>query len=94
MKASCKTLCDSEPHVTHLVHLLLNAPTARNRTPTLLLPSVEDIATIAELSSREDAIMIMEEEMEYLDDLSLEGDVPDDVSETMEVIKKGNFTGS
>jgi hypothetical protein len=41
---------------------------------------VDDIAGIAENVSDENAILIAETEIGYLDDLSLEGDIPDDLS--------------
>jgi hypothetical protein len=44
------------------------------------LPSVDDIAAVTENMSEENAILIAETEIAYLDDLSLEGDIPDDLS--------------
>ncbi len=44
------------------------------------LPSVCDIANVLQLSSPEDAILIAQTEILCLDDLSLEGDIADDVS--------------
>jgi hypothetical protein len=43
------------------------------------LPSVEDIANIIEFASGEDAILIAQIKILCLDDLSLEGDIADDV---------------
>jgi hypothetical protein len=45
------------------------------------LPSVDDIAAIAENITMENAISIAQREIECLEELSLEGDVPDDMSE-------------
>jgi hypothetical protein len=44
------------------------------------LPSVEDIANIILSESGEDAILIARTEILCLDDLSLEGDIADDIS--------------
>ena len=49
-----------------------------------LCRTVNDIARIAELETREDAIIIAQEEIEYYDNLSLEGDIPDDISDIKE----------
>jgi hypothetical protein len=46
------------------------------------LPTVHDIAAIAENESEENAISIAQTEIACLDDLSLDGDIPDDVSDT------------
>ena len=47
------------------------------------LPSVvDDIAEIAENETGENAVLIAQTEIDCLDDLSLEGDIPDDVSDT------------
>jgi hypothetical protein len=46
------------------------------------LPSVDNIAKIAENETEENAVLIAQTEIGCLDDLSLEGDIPDDVSET------------
>jgi hypothetical protein len=43
---------------------------------------VDDIAAIAENETNENAICIAQTEIDCLDDLSLEGDIPDDVSDT------------
>jgi hypothetical protein len=40
---------------------------------------VDDIAAITKILTHRDAIIIAQEEIEYLDDLSLEGAIPDDV---------------
>ena len=45
------------------------------------LPSVDDIAEIAENETEENAILIARTEISCLDDLSLEGDIPEDVSD-------------
>ncbi len=41
-----------------------------------------DIPAIAENESEENAIFIAQTEIDCLDDLSLEGDIPEDVSDT------------
>jgi hypothetical protein len=41
---------------------------------------VDDIAAVTKLETEEDAIIIAQDEITYLDDLSLEGDIADDVS--------------
>ena len=46
------------------------------------MPSVDDIAEIAENETEENAVLIAQTEIDCLDDLSLEGDIPDDVSDT------------
>jgi hypothetical protein len=46
------------------------------------LPSVDDIAEIAENETEENAVLIAQTDISCLDELSLEGDIPDDVSET------------
>jgi hypothetical protein len=48
---------------------------------------------IAKLEAHEDAIIIAQDEITYLDDLSLEGDIPDNLSDIMEDRKKALFTG-
>jgi hypothetical protein len=44
------------------------------------LPSVDNIAEIAENETEENAILIAQTEISCLDDLSIEGDIPEDVS--------------
>jgi hypothetical protein len=46
------------------------------------LPSVDDICAIAENESMEDAIIMAKNEISCLDDLSLGGDIPEDVWDT------------
>jgi hypothetical protein len=46
------------------------------------LPSVIDILDITENESKDNAIFIAQTEIGWLDDLSLEGDVSDNVSDT------------
>jgi hypothetical protein len=45
------------------------------------LPSVDDISDMAENKSKENAIFIVQTQINWLDNLSLEGDVPDNVSD-------------
>ena len=68
-----------EPHATHLVHLLHTMSTEGNPTRTKPLPSVDCIVSIAEYGMAEDVIIIAKDEMEYTDNLSLEGDIPDNI---------------
>ena len=56
--------------------------TERNRNTIDPLPSVDYIADIAKNESEENAIFIAQTEIDCLDDLSLEGDIPEDVSDT------------
>jgi hypothetical protein len=42
---------------------------------------VDDIAAIAEIGTPEDAIMMAQDKIACLDNMSLEGDTPDDVSD-------------
>jgi hypothetical protein len=46
------------------------------------LPSVDDIAEIAENETEENAILIAQTEISCLDDRSIEGDIPEDISDT------------
>jgi hypothetical protein len=46
------------------------------------LPSVDGIAKIAENETEENAILIVQTEISCLDDLSIEGDIPEDISDT------------
>jgi hypothetical protein len=45
------------------------------------LPSVDDIAEIAENETEENAILIAQTEINCLDDLSIQGDIAEDVSD-------------
>jgi hypothetical protein len=51
-------------------------------------------AAITELETQGDANIIVQDEIVYLNDLSLEGDIPDNVSDIIEVQQKDIFTGS
>jgi hypothetical protein len=77
-----------------MVALLHKDSTEGNPTATRPVPSVDSIAAIAEFQKPEDAIIIAQLELEYLDNLSLEGDIPDDVSDIGEARWKGLFTES
>jgi hypothetical protein len=77
-----------------LVHPLHTLSTARNPTKKRPLASLEDIAAIAELESHADAIMMAQDEIACLDDMSLEGDIGDDVSDNGEDREKPLFTGN
>jgi hypothetical protein len=58
------------------------------------LPLVDDIAAIAELEAHKDAIIMVQEKIDCLDDMSLEGDVPDGMSDIRKAREKALFTGS
>jgi hypothetical protein len=88
------TVCDTITHATNLVGLLHISSTARNPTSKQTLPSVDNIAEIAELLTQEDAIIIAQDKISCLDDMSIKGDIPDDVSDIVEVREKALFTGS
>jgi hypothetical protein len=45
------------------------------------LPSVGDIIEIAENKTEENAVVIAQTEIDFLDDLSIEGDITDDASD-------------
>ena len=57
-------------------------PTVRNRMRRDPLQSVDDIAGVAENETSENAILIARTEINMLDKLSLDGDIPGDVSES------------
>ena len=81
-------VCDIFTHVTHLVSFLQTGSTARSPTTTEPLPSVDNIGAIAELETHEDVIMMAREEIACLNDMSLEGDIPDNVSDSAEAREK------
>ena len=81
-------VCDTWTHATHLVAFLHTASTVGNRTASQALPLVDDIAAIAKLDTEENAIIIAQAEIDYLDDLSLEGDIPDNISDIVECDRK------
>jgi hypothetical protein len=56
--------------------------TGRNPNKVNPLPSVDDITAIAENSTVENAIIIAQTEIECFDKLSLEGDIPNNISDT------------
>ncbi len=58
------------------------------------MPSVDDIAGIAENETEENAVLIAQTEIGCLDDLSLQGDIPDDVSEKEDDKEKALFSES
>jgi hypothetical protein len=53
--------------------------------------SVDDIKVIADFLDYEDAIMMARDEIACLDDMSLDGDLPDDVSDNGDDREKGLF---
>jgi hypothetical protein len=72
---------DTQPQVTHPVaspstHSFYSNESYVHTSSSL----VDDIAAIAKLETEEDAIIIAQDEITYLNDLSLEGDIDDDVS--------------
>jgi hypothetical protein len=79
---------------THPVVLLHAHATAGNPTSKKPLPLVDNIAAIAKLEAHEDAIISAQEEIDCLHDMSLEGDIPDDVSDIGDAREKALFTGS
>jgi hypothetical protein len=58
------------------------------------LSSISDIAEVCRNSSREDAIIIAKSDIALLDDVDLEEDIPDDVSDSAEDRQNGLFTSS
>ncbi len=58
--------------------------TAGNPSSIEPLPSISDIAKVYQMACEEDATIIAQSEIAYLDDLSLQGDVPDNISKTSE----------
>jgi hypothetical protein len=67
------------PIISLLVRLLHSSSTGRNPTETQPVPSVDNIKEIADFLVPEDAIMMARDKIACLDDMSLEGDLPDDV---------------
>ena len=65
-----------------------------NRGTVRPLPSISDIAEVYKYSTEEDAIIIAQSEIACLDDVSLDGDIPDDISENGQDHSKDLFTGS
>ncbi len=78
--ANCR--CDIEAHVNSPGTVSTGVRKKRNSTPHDPLPSVNDIAKITENELEDNTIFIAQTEINCLDDLSLDGDVPDDVSDT------------
>jgi hypothetical protein len=68
-----------------MVALLHTASTAGNYMSTQPLPLVDDIAALARLKTQGGAIIIMQDEIAYLNDLSREGDIPENVLNIVEV---------
>jgi hypothetical protein len=58
------------------------------------VPSVEDIKEIADFMLHGDAIMMARDEIACLDDMSLDGDLPDDISDNGDDREKGLFPES
>ena len=88
------TVCDTFTHVNHLVCFLWTGSTAGNPTRTEPLYSFKDIMAIAKLETKEDAMMMAQDEIACLNDMSLEGDIPDNISDTGENLEEALFTGS
>jgi hypothetical protein len=87
-------VCNTITHVTHLVGLLHTGSTSGNPNRKEPLPSVDNIAVIAELGTPEDAIMMAQDEIACLDNMSLEGDLPDNISDKGENREEALFTAS
>ncbi len=88
-------VCDTFTHETHLEGSLLTGSTAGNPTRMEPLPSVDNIAAIAELGTVEGAtIMMAQDEIDCLDSMSLKGDLPDNVSDIGENWEEALFTAS
>jgi hypothetical protein len=68
--------------------------TAGNPMSTQPLPLVDDITAITKLETQGDAIIIVQDKIAYLNDLSLEGDTPDNVLDIVEVWEKAPFMGN
>jgi hypothetical protein len=78
-----------------MVALLHTASTAGNSASTQPQPLLDDITDIAKLETQGDAIIIAQDKIVYLDVLSLEGDIPNNVSlDIVEVWNKALFTGN
>jgi hypothetical protein len=67
-------------HVTHLVRLLCKLPTVGNPITVDPVPSTGDITNVIQVSSVKDAILIAKTKILCLDDISLEGDIANNVS--------------
>jgi hypothetical protein len=80
-RASQNCVFDIKTHVTHPVEFVLHNYRWESKI-NQPLPSVDDIAAIAKNATMENAIFIAQTEISCLDDLSLDGDIPDDVSNT------------
>jgi hypothetical protein len=72
-------ICNTRTHVTHLVRMLRGLPTAGNPVTVETLPSIRDIANVIQHSSIEDAILIAKTKILCLDDISLDGDIDDNI---------------
>jgi hypothetical protein len=53
---------------------------------------LEDVLAIADSNPHEDAIMMARDKIACLNDMSLEGDIPDNVSDIREAREKALFT--
>jgi hypothetical protein len=72
--------CDIGTHKSSTSTLSTPDSVGGNRNRINPLPSVEDIAAVAQNETMENAIFIAQTEIAMLDELSLEGDLPDDIS--------------
>jgi hypothetical protein len=66
--------------------------TAGNPSTIQPLPSISDIAKVCQMTCEEDAIIIPQSKIASLDHLSLEGNVPNNISKTSEDLEIDNFT--
>jgi hypothetical protein len=77
----CKLyLCNIRTHETHQVHSCHEGLMPGNPITIDPLPSLEDIFKIFQVLSLEDAILIARTEIVCLDDLSLDGDIANNIS--------------
>jgi hypothetical protein len=68
--------------------------TTWNPSTIHLLPSISNIAKVYKNSCEEDTIIIAQSEIAYLYDISLEGDIPDNVLDIADNPYKALFTGN
>jgi hypothetical protein len=55
------------------------------------LTSISDIANVCWNESQQDAILIAQSEIACLDDISLDDDIPDDISDSAEDVEMADF---
>ena len=82
--------CDIGTHKNSTITLSTPDSVGGNRNRINPLPSVEDIEAVAQNETMENAIFIAQTEIAMIDELSLEGDLPDDISLQHSRMKPGN----